>query len=87
LGAGLKVVARLPCLPIRISPAQLRGTGPQIVLDLREITRVDVEVVRFLETCKAAGVAIVNKPQSIREWMDREGKVHSQISENEREPT
>jgi glutathione synthase/RimK-type ligase-like ATP-grasp enzyme len=62
---------------------QVRGNGPLIVLDLREITLVDVEVVRFLEGCKAAGVTIVNSPQYIREWMDREREFHSEASENE----
>jgi hypothetical protein len=56
---------------------QVQGNGPQIVLDLWEITLVDVEVVWFLEGCKAAGATIVNCPQYIREWMDRERKSHS----------
>lgn len=62
---------------------QVRGNGPLVVLDLREITVVDVEVVRFLEACRAAGVPIVNSPQYIREWMDRERQFHSEASENE----
>ena len=66
---------------------QLQGNGPQSVLDLREITLVDVEIVRFLETCKTVGVTIVNSPQYIREWMDRERQFNSETSENEREPS
>lgn len=64
---------------------QLQGSGQQFVLDLREITLVDVEVVRFLGGCKAAGVKIVNSPQYVREWMDRERESHCRTGENERE--
>jgi hypothetical protein len=32
---------------------QLRENGPRFVLDLKEVTFVDVDVVRFLETCRA----------------------------------
>jgi len=53
---------------------QLQGNGPQLVLDLKEVTIVDVEVVRFLGACKADGVKIVHCPQYIRKWMVRERK-------------
>jgi hypothetical protein len=43
--------------------------GPQFVLDLMEVTIVDVEVVRFLGACEANGLKIVHCPQYIREWM------------------
>jgi anti-anti-sigma regulatory factor len=51
---------------------QLQGSGPQLVLDLMELTVVDVAVVQFLEACEANGVKIVHCPQYIREWMNRE---------------
>ena len=51
---------------------QLLGTGPRFVLDLTEVTVVDVEVVRFLGTCEVNGTKIVNCPQYIREGMNRE---------------
>jgi anti-anti-sigma regulatory factor len=50
---------------------QLQNNGPRFVLDLKEVTVVDVEVVRFLAACKANGVKIVHCPQYIREWMAR----------------
>ena len=53
---------------------QLRDDGPRFVLDLTEITVVDVEVVRFLGACEANGVTIVHCPRYIREWMNRERK-------------
>ncbi len=51
---------------------QLQDNGPRLVLDLTEVTVVDVEVVRFLGTCEANGVKIVHCPRYIREWMNRE---------------
>jgi anti-anti-sigma regulatory factor len=53
---------------------QLRDNGPRFVLDLKEVTIVDVEVVRFLGACKANGVKIVHCPEYIRQWMARERK-------------
>ncbi len=51
---------------------QLQAPGPRCVLDLKEVTLVDVLVVRFLSTCEAHGVGIVHCSQYIREWMARE---------------
>ena len=53
---------------------QLQDDGPRFVLDLMEVTLVDVEVVRFLGGCEADGAKIVHCPQYIREWMKRERK-------------
>jgi anti-anti-sigma regulatory factor len=51
---------------------QISISSPQIVLDLREVTIVDVEVVRFLVVCKARGAKIVHCSRYIREWIVRE---------------
>ena len=51
---------------------QLQENGPRLVLDLKEVTVVDVQVVRFLGACEANGVKIVHCPRYIREWMNRE---------------
>ena len=51
---------------------QLEDNGPRCVLDLTEVTVVDVEMVRFFGACKANGVKIVHCPRYIREWMNRE---------------
>lgn len=51
---------------------QLQQKGPQFVLDLKEVTLVDVDVVRFLAVCESGGMKIMNCSQYIREWMSRE---------------
>ena len=51
---------------------QLQDNGPRFVLDLKEVTVVDVEMVRFFGACEDNGVKIVHSPPYIREWMNRE---------------
>lgn len=50
--------------------------GPRLVLDLKQVTIVDVDVVRFLGASEADGVKLVHCPRYIREWMRREGFSH-----------
>ena len=51
---------------------QLESHGPRTVLDLDEVTLVDVEVVRFLGNSEAARIAVLHGPPYIREWIARE---------------
>jgi len=50
----------------------MKGSGPGVVLDLEEVTLVDVEVVRFLGVCEAEGGKILHCAPYIREWILRE---------------
>jgi hypothetical protein len=43
-----------------------------LVLDLNEVSIVDVQVVRFLLRCELQGIRITHCPAYIREWMARE---------------
>ena len=55
------------------------GTDPaRTVLDVSEITLVDLEVVRFLNACQDQGVECANPSPYIREWMNRERSLESQ---------
>ena len=54
---------------------QLRQNGPRFVLDLTELTLLDVDVVRFLGTCEAGGAEVINCAPYVREWMNQERKV------------
>jgi hypothetical protein len=42
------------------------------ILDLTEVTLVDIAVVRFLMSCESEGVDLVQCPPYVREWMIRE---------------
>jgi anti-anti-sigma regulatory factor len=48
---------------------QMEGNGETIVLDLEEVTLVDVDVVRFLSRCEAEGVELANCSPYIRDWI------------------
>ena len=44
----------------------------RIVLDLKDLTLVDREAVRFLESCETDSIKLRNCPAYIREWITRE---------------
>jgi anti-anti-sigma regulatory factor len=46
----------------------------EIALDLKDLTLVDRDVVRFLRSCEAGGIKLKNCPAYIREWIAREGR-------------
>jgi len=46
--------------------------GRRIVLDLRDLTLVDQEVVSFFRRCEANGIQFKNCPAYIREWITGE---------------
>ena len=46
--------------------------GRRTVLDLKDLTLVDRDVVNFLERCEADSITLNNCPAYIREWITRE---------------
>ena len=46
--------------------------GRRIVLDLKDLTLVDREAVRFLLRCETDSIKLKNCPAYIREWIERE---------------
>jgi hypothetical protein len=42
------------------------------LLDLEQVTLVDVEAVRFLIACEERGIDLLHCPPYIRQWMSRE---------------
>ena len=47
---------------------------PGLVLDLSEVTLVDVNVVRFLLECETQSIRLAHCPAYVREWMARENR-------------
>ena len=54
--------------------SEIERSGPGVTLDLKEVDLVDIDGVRFLNECEAAGVSILHCPSYIREWMLQEKK-------------
>src|SRR6266566_7178245 len=67
-----RLIGYLQAEHLEVLKAQLESHGPRTVLDLDEVTLVDVEVMRFLGGCEAAGIAVLHCPPYIREWIARE---------------
>ena len=58
--------------------AEIDQFGSRSVLDLEEVDLVDVEAIRFLNSCEARGVSVLNASAYIKEWMvqERERPAH-----------
>src|SRR6266852_7856414 len=52
--------------------AELDRCQSPVALDLEEVGLVDVEAIRFLNSCEAAGVSVLNGSAYIRTWMSQE---------------
>jgi hypothetical protein len=50
----------------------LESKGRRIVLDLKDLTLVDNEAVKYLERCETDGTLLRNCPAYIREWITRQ---------------
>ena len=68
----IRVSGRLQSKHLDELKTQLEGAPSRIVLDLNEVTLVDVEIVRFLNACEKGGVEFLNSWPYIQEWMIRE---------------
>ena len=56
----LRLIGYLQAEYLEELQAQIERNGPRMALDLDEVTLVDVEVVRFLGVCEAAGIALLH---------------------------
>jgi anti-anti-sigma regulatory factor len=50
----------------------LEKNGRAIVLDLKDVTLVGREAIKFLERCEANGITLRNCPAYVREWITRQ---------------
>src|SRR5467141_771454 len=68
----LRLIGRIESGYLDELEAQVRRHRPRLVLDLDEVTLVDIGVVRFLIACEAEGIELLNCAPYIREGMSRE---------------
>lgn len=71
-GTRLRLSGRLESDFIASIRSAMDDDGAHKILDLGEITLVDVGVVRFLITCEDEGIELVQCPLYVREWILRE---------------
>jgi len=74
----LRLSGRIQSANVEEIKEQMEGDTETIVLDLEEVTLVDVDVVRFLGVCEAEGVELVNCSPYIRDWIFRERNTEEQ---------
>ena len=70
--AVLKVIGRLRSENLPELAAQIAIHGANAILDMDEVTLVDVEAVRFLIKVESSGSQLRNCPPYIREWISCE---------------
>jgi anti-anti-sigma regulatory factor len=71
-GTTIRLIGRVQAEHLAELETQIKESGSKITLDLEEVNLVDVEVVRFLGTCEAQGVKLLNCCRYIRDWIGKE---------------
>ena len=69
---SLRLSGRIQSADIGNITAQMGDDSVRMLLDLSEVTLVDVEAVRFLSNCEHEGIVLVHCPLYVREWILRE---------------
>jgi hypothetical protein len=68
----LRLSGRIRSTDIESIREAMNGKAERIVLDLEEVTLVDLDVVRFLGVSESEGVELVNRSPYIRDWILKE---------------
>jgi anti-anti-sigma regulatory factor len=71
-GTTIKLIGRIRAEHLSELKAQVSASKPKIVLDLGEVSIVDVDAVRFLGSCESDGIQLLHCSPYIREWIVRE---------------
>ena len=71
-GTTIRLIGRIRAEHLPELEKQIKDSESKIVLDMEELDLVDVEAVRFLGTCEARGVRLLNCSPYIREWIGKE---------------
>jgi len=68
----LRLSGRIQSDQIASIRSEMNNDGTSKMLDLSEVTLVDIGVIQFLISCEEEGVELVHCPPYVREWMLRE---------------
>jgi hypothetical protein len=63
---------------------ELEGASSHIALDLKDVTLVDRDAIKFLTICEADGIDLENCPAYVREWIRRERGAEAEKTMNRR---
>ena len=70
--AILRLIGRVRAQHLEALTAEIKRNQRGVLLDMEEVTLVDVEVIQFLVACEAGAVKLIHCSPYIREWMNRE---------------
>ena len=70
----LRLSGELRCEHVDQLKAEIERCGSPVVLDLEELSLVDIEAIRFLNECEAKGISVQQCSPFIRTWMSRDRK-------------
>jgi anti-anti-sigma regulatory factor len=68
----IRLIGRMRAEHLPELEKQIRESESKTVLDLEQVNLVDVEAVRFLGTCEAQGVTLLNCSPYISDWIGKE---------------
>jgi anti-anti-sigma regulatory factor len=68
----IRLIGRIQAQHLDELKMQVSGNDPNLIVNLEDVTLVDVQVVRFFEACQRRGIDLRNCPNWIREWILRE---------------
>jgi anti-anti-sigma regulatory factor len=71
-GTTIRLIGRMQAQHVDELKAQIHDSGARVVLDLEDLSLVDIDAVRFLGTCQAGGISIVHCPPYINDWIAKE---------------
>ena len=74
----IRLIGRIEQEDLRTLKTQMRGSGQVICFDLRDVTLIDIYVVRYLIARQRDGALFQNIPAFIQEWMRREQEIADQ---------
>src|ERR1700722_17638430 len=68
----IRLIGRIRAELLEELSEQIKKSGPLVVLDLEEVSLVDVDAVRFLGARQSEGISLVHCSPYITDWIARE---------------
>jgi hypothetical protein len=68
----LRLIGRMRREHIEELKTQIKAGGTSVMLDLNEVSLVDLDVIRFLATCQTEGICLVHCSRYINNWIANE---------------
>jgi hypothetical protein len=71
-GTRIKLIGRVRSESLPDLKAEIKASGRLIALEMDEVILVDLDVIRFLNSCETQGIELRGCPPYIREWIAQE---------------